>query len=82
MRGESLLESYKVPEAERFAQVFCRVCGGPAPRLNKALGFGVVPVGAFIDDPGGREREHIFVGSKADWWEITDGLVQYTEAAR
>ena len=81
VRGESLLTSWKVPDAERFTQVFCSVCGAPVPRLYPEHGFGVAPVGGFIDDPVGREREHIFVGSKAYWWEITDDLVQYEESA-
>ena len=31
------------------------------------------------DDPGVRPGLHIFVGSKAPWFEITDDLPQYSE---
>jgi hypothetical protein len=36
-------------------------------------------MGALDDDPGVRPREHIFVGSKAPWDEITDALPQHGE---
>jgi hypothetical protein len=31
------------------------------------------------DDPGARPGSHIFVGNKARWFEITDGLPQHQE---
>jgi hypothetical protein len=40
----------------------------------------VVPLGSLDDDPGVRPREHIFVASKAPWFEIVDALPQYAEA--
>jgi hypothetical protein len=78
-RGDELLASYKIPEALRFKQVFCRACGGKLPRVDPDRKVAVVPLGALDDDPGVRPREHIFVGSKAGWDEITDDLPQYTE---
>jgi len=33
------------------------------------------------DDPGVRPQGHIFVGSMAPWFSITDGLPKYEEAA-
>ena len=77
LRGEELLVSYKVPEAERFTQVFCRTCGGSAPRVDAARGRVVVPAGSLDDDPGAREELHIFVGSKAPWYAIAGDLPQH-----
>jgi hypothetical protein len=77
VRGEELLESFKVPEARRFVQVFCRVCGSSLPRTG--LEYVVIPAGTLDDDPGARARVHIFCGSKAPWYEITDGLPQHEE---
>jgi len=77
LRGEELLVSYKVPEAERFTQVFCRTCGGSAPRVDAARGRAVVPAGSLDDDPGAREELHIFVGSKAPWYAIADDLPRH-----
>jgi len=36
-------------------------------------------MGALDADPGVRPRNHIFVGSKAPWFEITDSLPQFKE---
>lgn len=36
-----------------------------------------VSLGTIEGDPGIRPRAHIFVGSKAPWYAITDGLPQF-----
>src|SRR5437870_4875980 len=77
LRGEELVVSYKVPEAERFTQAFCRTCGAKVPHVNAARGRVVVPAGPLDDDPGAREELHIFVGSKAPWYEIAAVLPQH-----
>jgi hypothetical protein len=38
-----------------------------------------VAMGSLIDDPSIRPTEHIHVGSKAPWFEITDDLPQNDE---
>ena len=38
-----------------------------------------VPYGSLIDDPTLKPTAHIFVGSKAPWYEIRDDLPQYDE---
>ena len=38
-----------------------------------------VAMGSLRDTPSIRPTHHIFVGSKAEWDEITDGLPQYEE---
>ena len=78
-RGEDLLVTYKVPEADRFAQTFCRTCGSAMPRILENRPFVVIPMGSIDGDPGVRPSEHIFVASKASWHPITDGLPQYDE---
>ncbi|MEE8165137.1 MAG: GFA family protein, partial [Myxococcota bacterium] len=35
--------------------------------------------GLFDDDPGVKPALHMFVGSKAPWWEIGDDLPQFEE---
>jgi hypothetical protein len=34
-------------------------------------------MGTLVDDPSIRPTAHIFVGSKAPWFTIADGLPQY-----
>jgi hypothetical protein len=36
-------------------------------------------MGTLVDDPSIRPTAHIFVGSKASWFAITDDLPQYPE---
>jgi hypothetical protein len=38
-----------------------------------------VPLGTLEDTPSIRPTAHIFVGSKAPWFEITDDLPQHVE---
>lgn len=38
-----------------------------------------VAMGTLVDAPSIRPSAHIFVGSKAPWYEITDNLPQYRE---
>jgi hypothetical protein len=78
-RGEDELVSYKIPEALRFTQCFCRRCGGKLPRVDRERKLAIVPLGALDDDPGIRPSSHIFVASKAAWDEIADELPQHVE---
>ena len=76
--GESGIDAYKVPEAERFTQSFCRTCGSKTPRVNP-LGYVSIPAGSLDDDPGSRPERHIYAASKAPWFEIEDDLPQFAE---
>ena len=78
-RGEKLVADYKVPEARYFGVAFCTRCGGEAPRVSRERGVVVLPAGTLDTDPGMRPRMHIFVNSKAPWFEITDDLPQFAE---
>ena len=79
LRGEELLRTWKVPDAQFFAQTFCSVCSAPMPRVSPERDLVVIPAGSFDGDPGVRATEHIFVGSKAPWFQITDSLPQRKE---
>lgn len=79
-RGEDQRTTYKVPEAKFFAQTFCRICGSPVPRIDLERGVAIVRMGGLDDDPGVRPQFHIFVDSKAPWFEIQDKLPQHPEA--
>jgi hypothetical protein len=79
-RGEDQLRSFHVPGARYFEQVFCKHCGSSMPRKDSERDLAVVPMGALDDDPGVRPDHHIFVDSKAPWFDIVDSLPQYGEA--
>ena len=77
VRGEAAITDYRVPEARFFAIAFCSRCGSGAPRISRERGFVVVPGGALDSDPGCAPTSHIFVASKANWFDITDQLPQH-----
>ena len=77
LRGQDLVITYRLPNAERFGNSFCRVCGSPMPRAMSTREIVLIPAGSLDDDPKIRASCHIYVGSKAPWHEITDGLPQY-----
>jgi hypothetical protein len=86
LQGEELLTYYEATPGYRRG--FCRVCGSPVlnraePHSRLAIAhpptlseFGIA-LATLDDDPGVRPESHIFVGSKAPWFDITDDLPQY-----
>ena len=79
--GEDRLRSYRVPEARFYGQVFCAACGSPMPRLDVERGIAIVPMGSLDVDGGIRPSRHIFVDSKASWFEVPGDLPQFAEMA-
>jgi len=77
--GESQLREFRVAEAKRYGNRFCATCGSSLPRELVESDRVAIPAGTLDGDPGGRERIHIFVGSKAPWYEIADDLPQFDE---
>ena len=57
----------------------CGVCGSLLYSVVRDGAYVHVAMGSLIDDPTIRPGEHIFAGSKATWFEITDGLPQSQE---
>jgi hypothetical protein len=76
VRGEPLMRYYESSPGEHRG--FCSVCGS-----NIFTKFTLRPeevglaLGILDDDPGSRPTCHVFVGSKAPWYEIRDPLPQY-----
>ncbi len=70
--GQELVSAYE--SSPGGYRCFCRVCGSPLGADGK---LSWVTLGTVEGDPGVRPRGHIFVGSKAPWYEITDDLPQF-----
>jgi hypothetical protein len=74
LSGQNLLTVYETSPGIGWA--FCRICGS-------SLGVPMdgqlreITLGSLDTDPGVRPAEHMFVGSKAAWFEITDKLPQH-----
>ncbi len=59
----------------------CGVCGSLLFSVVRDGAYVHVAMGSLVDAPSIRPTHHIFVGSKAPWFEITDDLPQFEEHA-
>lgn len=78
LRGSELVTSFE--SAPTVHRCFCSVCGsqlGVIVGEGKELGW--ITLSSIDSEPGVRPEAHIFVGSKATWYEITDDLPQFEE---
>ena len=62
---------------ERGYDLHCRSCGSLLYSLVREGRYVHVAMGALADSPSIRPAMHIFVGSKAPWFEITDDLPRF-----
>jgi hypothetical protein len=60
----------------------CASCGSFLFSVVRDGDYVHVGMGSLVDVPTIRPSSHIFVGSKAPWFEITDDLPQFDEYAR
>ncbi|MGM0953663.1 MAG: GFA family protein [Pseudomonadota bacterium] len=62
---------------------FCSRCGSQLySRLDAIPGILRLRVGALDGPVGKKAAQHVYVGSKSDWFEITDDLSQYDKTER
>ncbi|MCH8891215.1 MAG: GFA family protein [Myxococcales bacterium] len=77
-RGEELIARYQ--SSAEAVRTFCSRCGSKLEfQTTKTPDEIWIVSGTFDDDPGIRSTSHIYVASKAPWFEITDDLKQYPE---
>ena len=55
----------------------CAACGSLLYSVVRDGAYVHVALGSLVDEPSIRPDHHIFVGSKAPWYEITDDLPQF-----
>lgn len=76
LTGTEFIKFYESSPGERKG--FCSECGSSLltkfDARPEVIGF---PLGTLDTDPGVKATRHIFVGSKAPWFDITDTLPQY-----
>jgi hypothetical protein len=73
--GEDRVARY--PSSAHGTRAFCPVCGSAAPGVVPEMGIVFVPAGNLQGELGIKPQCHIFVGSKAPWFAITDKLPQH-----
>ena len=77
--GEDLIKTYKVPEARRFSNCFCSVCGGRLPRYVQETGMIVIPAGSIDSELAFKPQFRIFWDSRASWSCGGDGIPVHAE---
>lgn len=76
--GEQHVSKYHSSPAE--TRTFCAICGSTLPTFFRDHPEQIgLPLGTLDSDPGAKPSAHVWVGSKAAWWEIGDDLPQYEE---
>jgi hypothetical protein len=75
--GGDLISRYESSPGE--IRTFCRVCGATLATIFRDRPEEIgLPLGTLDDDPGVRPSAHVFVDSKAAWFEIADALPRYS----
>jgi hypothetical protein len=78
LAGAEALRSYR--SSPKVTRTFCGTCGATLQWITDDRPDAVdIAMGTLDDDPGIRPALHIFVASKAPWYEIADGLPQRDE---
>ena len=68
-----------IGDADRPREVRCGACGSLLYWTVRDGAYVRVPYGALVDEPALKPTAHMFVGSKAPWYEILDDLPQFDE---
>ena len=76
MSGEDLLKVFETSSGDGWC--FCSDCGSSLAGTVKGE-FTSITLGTVEGDPGIKPASHIFVDSKAHWYEINDDLPQFDE---
>jgi hypothetical protein len=72
-RGAELLREYE--SSEGVKRCFCVECGSPIiKRVESSPDSVRLRLGTLDGDPRAKPVAHIFVGLRAPWVELTDGL--------
>ena len=73
------LEALLVFGEEDLNDTRCSACGSLLFSVVRDGAYVHVALGSLVDMPSIRPEVHIYVGSKAPWFEITDDLPQFEE---
>jgi hypothetical protein len=79
LNGEEQVRAFKVPEAKRFTNNFCAICGSRLPRQAKDTDSVIIPAGALDDEAPIKPQARIYSGSRASWSCTDDELAVYQE---
>ncbi len=78
LSGAELVKSYNTDSGAGWC--FCSECGATLAGSEKGKVTSVT-LASIVGDPGVKPASHIFVGSKACWYDICDDLIQHSHRA-
>jgi len=79
LSGEEFIKFYESSPGEHKG--FCSECGSSLfTKFDNKPDWIGVPLGTLDSDPGVKAAHHIYVKSKAPWFDITDDLPQFDES--
>ena len=67
LTGQEHIRAFKVPEAKRFTNQFCGLCGARLPRQPAGSDTVIIPAGSLDGEVPIRPQARIFTGSRASW---------------
>lgn len=67
LSGAEHIRAFKVPEAKRFMNQFCEICGGRLLRQPQNTDSVIIPAGSLDEDAPIRPQARIFFDSRASW---------------
>jgi hypothetical protein len=77
LRGRERVRHYALPPPRHYAVAFCADCGSPLP--TTATGTMLIPAGSIDSELPPLPGVHLYVGSMAPWYTITDDWPQFDE---
>jgi hypothetical protein len=78
-RGKDRIRAYRLPPPRTYEADFCARCGSLVPTVVPDFGLALLPAGAIDTLLRALPAVHIYVGSKAEWQDITDSAPQFDE---
>ena len=75
--GAERVRHYALPAPRQYASDFCGDCGSLVPSV--AAGSAMLPAGSIDTRLAPLPAVHLYVGSKAPWYEIADAWPQFAE---
>ncbi len=77
--GAERIRTFKLPPPRTYETDFCATCGSLVPTVVPDFNLVMIPAGAIDTRLAPLPAVHIYVGSKAEWCDITDDAPRFDE---
>ncbi len=72
LSGKENIQTYKVPDADRYERHFCKNCGSSLPIYVAMREMVLIPAGTLDTEPTLKPQARIFNDSRAEWSDHAD----------